>query len=66
MESGSEEILGARKRTRTSTPLRELGPEPSASANSAIRALGELYRKSELEQRQGQRVSAGSAAGYVA
>jgi hypothetical protein len=29
---------GARKRTRTSTPLRELAPEASASANSAIRA----------------------------
>src|SRR5450755_1651910 len=31
--------FGARKRTRTSTPLREPGPEPGASANSAIRAL---------------------------
>src|SRR6266849_598583 len=31
--------IGARKRTRTSTPLRELRPERSASANSAIRAL---------------------------
>src|SRR6202050_2855206 len=31
-------IYGARKRTRTSTPLRELAPEASASANSAIRA----------------------------
>jgi hypothetical protein len=30
---------GARKRTRTSTPLREPGPEPGASASSAIRAL---------------------------
>src|SRR6266849_18280 len=30
--------IGARKRTRTSTPLRELAPEASASANSAIRA----------------------------
>src|SRR5450755_2798551 len=30
--------FGARKRTRTSTPLREPGPEPGASANSAIRA----------------------------
>jgi hypothetical protein len=31
--------FGARKRTRTSTPLRELEPESSASASSAIRAL---------------------------
>ena len=30
---------GAQKRTRTSTPLRALGPEPSASTNSAIWAL---------------------------
>src|SRR5580658_8047345 len=30
---------GARERTRTSTPLRELAPEASASANSATRAL---------------------------
>src|ERR1700687_3295733 len=34
---------GARKRTRTSTPLRELGPEPSASASSAIRAQNQFY-----------------------
>ncbi len=27
--------LGAQERTRTSTPLRALGPEPSASTNSA-------------------------------
>jgi hypothetical protein len=32
-------INGARERTRTSTPLRELAPEASASANSATRAL---------------------------
>src|SRR5258707_15086434 len=31
---------GARKRTRPSTPLREPGPEPGASASSAIRAQG--------------------------
>src|ERR1700744_4014080 len=30
--------FGAEKRTRTSTPLRERGPEPRASANSAISA----------------------------
>ncbi len=30
---------GARKRTRTSTTVRPLAPEASASANSAIRAL---------------------------
>ena len=30
---------GAQKRTRTSTPLLALGPEPSASTNSAIWAL---------------------------
>ena len=30
--------LNAEKRTRTSTPLRELEPESSASANSAISA----------------------------
>ena len=32
---------GAQKRTRTSTPLLALGPEPSASTNSAIWALQE-------------------------
>mgnify|MGYP006953969274 CR=1 FL=1 len=31
---------GARKRTRTSNPLRELAPEASAYTNSAIRAWG--------------------------
>ena len=31
--------LGAQERTRTSTPLRELGPEPSASASSATWAV---------------------------
>ena len=35
---------GARKRTRTSTPLRELAPEASASANSAIRAYKQVLR----------------------
>ena len=37
------ESIGARKRTRTSTPLRELRPERSASANSAIRAQASFY-----------------------
>jgi len=32
-------MCGARERTRTSTPLRELAPEASASANSATRAM---------------------------
>ena len=32
----AERNLGAQKRTRTSTVLRPLGPEPSASTNSAI------------------------------
>ena len=32
-------MYGARERTRTSTPLRELAPEASASANSATRAM---------------------------
>jgi hypothetical protein len=32
-------LFGARKRTRTSTVLPPLGPEPSASTNSAIRAF---------------------------
>ena len=36
--------FGARKRTRTSTPLRELAPEASASANSAIRAHEQVKR----------------------
>ena len=35
MECGKD---GARKRTRTSTTVRPLAPEASASANSAIRA----------------------------
>src|ERR1700688_3371955 len=34
------ESHGARKRTRTSTTVRPLAPEASASANSAIRAQG--------------------------
>src|SRR6267142_4830303 len=38
-EKLKDEKIGARKRTRTSTPLRELEPESSASASSAIRAL---------------------------
>ena len=40
----SHRNYGARKRTRTSTPLRELAPEASASANSAIRAYQQLLR----------------------
>ena len=36
--SVSDHKFGAEKRTRTSTPLRERGPEPRASANSAISA----------------------------
>jgi hypothetical protein len=35
---------GARKRTRTSTTLRSLAPEASASANSAIRAQARVHR----------------------
>ena len=35
---------GARKRTRTSTPLPALAPEASASTNSAIRARGRSGR----------------------
>ena len=40
-------INGARERTRTSTPLRELAPEASASANSATRAI--CWQKNEAE-----------------
>src|SRR5579864_8545544 len=40
--------FGARKRTRTSTPLREPGPEPGASANSAIRAQQVVNRSNSL------------------
>jgi hypothetical protein len=32
-------LFGAQERTRTSTPLRELAPEASASANSATWAI---------------------------
>jgi hypothetical protein len=32
-------LYGAQERTRTSTPLRELAPEASASANSATWAI---------------------------
>ena len=40
MYSRSESYkYGAQERTRTSTPLRELAPEASASANSATWAL---------------------------
>ena len=43
--TGKENLgdFGARKRTRTSTPLREPAPEAGASANSAIRALQAAY-----------------------
>ena len=34
-------LIGAEKRTRTSTVLPPLGPEPSASTNFAISALRE-------------------------
>src|SRR5258708_37515796 len=43
-ENKDLQIVGARKRTRTSTPLRELAPEASASANSAIRAHQRVMR----------------------
>ena len=36
-------IFGAQEKTRTSTPLRALGPEPSASTNSATWALQLRY-----------------------
>ena len=36
-------INDARNETRTHTPLPELGPEPSASTNSAIRAIGQNF-----------------------
>src|SRR5882762_1877270 len=49
-EVKDDEKIGARKRTRTSTPLRELEPESSASASSAIRAL--LRCLSRLERSQ--------------
>jgi hypothetical protein len=37
-------MYGAQERTRTSTPLRELAPEASASANSATWALSDAKR----------------------
>ena len=40
--SNSPESLGAQDWNRTSTPLRELGPEPSASTNSATWAGGAI------------------------
>src|SRR6266850_952086 len=49
-ENLKDEKIGARKRTRTSTPLRELEPESSASASSAMRAL--LRCLSRLERSQ--------------
>ena len=47
LRNAHEKIPGAQKRTRTSTPLRELRPERSASTNSAIWARGRkaaMYR----------------------
>jgi hypothetical protein len=38
------DMYGAQERTRTSTPLRELAPEASASANSATWALSDAKR----------------------
>jgi hypothetical protein len=40
---------GARKRTRTSTTVRPLAPEASASASSAIRAQGNKTGKYKFE-----------------
>ena len=42
--SGKSERIGAQKKTRTSTPFRELAPEASASTNSAIWATGARFR----------------------
>ena len=42
-------LLGARERTRTSTTLRSLAPEASASASSATRARV-LWVKSRLNR----------------
>jgi hypothetical protein len=45
-------LLSARKRTRTSTGLPQLGPEPSASTNSAIRAGATLVMLRERDARR--------------
>ena len=47
LKDALKKLPGAQKRTRTSTPLRELRPERSASTNSAIWARGRkaaMYR----------------------
>ena len=41
-QDGLKQRIGAQKRTRTSTPFRELRPERSASTNSAIWALARI------------------------
>jgi uncharacterized protein YbjT (DUF2867 family) len=52
---------GAQKRTRTSTPLRALAPEASASTNSAIWALQEAARIAERCAQSQVRLWSGSA-----
>ena len=57
----SHGISGARKRTRTSTPLRELAPEASASANSAIRACKRVLRGKLIVPARGSVCQRGAA-----
>jgi hypothetical protein len=45
-------MIGAQERTRTSTPLRELAPEASASANSATWAFGAACLRQAGKTRQ--------------